>query len=114
MKYVFSSLSLVVIDGDSIPPWIAFLVYMQDRFGSEHDECQVPVFTLARLFNFELSFVWAALFRSCSIELGPSKPTGPMETNGHSGACSFELFDRFQLLLLGQLVALEDQDLGDL
>lgn len=51
MKYVFSSLSLVVIDGDSIPPWIAFLVYMQDRFGSEHDECQVPVFTLARLLT---------------------------------------------------------------
>lgn len=67
-----------------------------------------------KTLNFELSFVWAALFRSCSIELGPSKPTGPMETNGRSGACSFELFDRFQLLLLGQLVALEDQVLGDL
>lgn len=33
MKYVFSNLSLVVIDGDSIPPRIAFLVYKQDCFG---------------------------------------------------------------------------------
>lgn len=110
MKYVFSSLSLV-IDGDSIPPWIAFLVYMQDRSGSEHDGCQVPVFTLASL---NMALCGWHFFRSCSVELGPSKPTGPVETDGDSGACSCEQFDRFQLLLLSQPGALEDRVLGDL
>lgn len=72
------------------------------------------VFTLARLITLNSAFCRQHFLGLGSAECSPGMPRVSLRLSRDAAACSWDLMDHVQLLLLSHLAPLEDQVLGDL